>query len=97
MKPVELMNDKEREAYYLARRRAMLAGDDGVLPDGRTVRETREQYIEQCNADPMRTRTYGEALAQGVMDDDDLPKGVVATPESEIIDPPELANKRCCG
>jgi hypothetical protein len=62
MKPKELMTEKELEEYHLARRKAILQGDSGVLPDGRTVQQAREDYIEQCKTDPMRTRPGMETI-----------------------------------
>jgi hypothetical protein len=62
MKPKELMTDKELEEYYMARRKAILQGDSGVLPDGRTVQQTREDYIEQCKTDPFATKPGMSAM-----------------------------------
>lgn len=61
IKPYELMTEKEQEEYNLAVHKAKLAGDDGVLPDGRTNRQAREEYIQQCKDDPQRTRMPMEA------------------------------------
>lgn len=60
-KPVELMTPKEREAYYLARRKAMIQGDDGVMPSGKTVKQEREEYVEICRNDPNMTQESTES------------------------------------
>jgi hypothetical protein len=96
MKPVELMTEKEQQEYHLAVRKAMLQGDNGVLPDGRTVKQTREEYAQKCAEDPFRTRTYSESIAEEALEDE-FPGQVVATPESEVTLDPEIENKRCCG
>jgi hypothetical protein len=107
MKPVELMSEEEQQAYHMAVRKAQLAGDDGVLPDGRTVRQAREEYIEKCKSDPYRTRTMLEVTkervldpvvaamsASGILEGSDFPVVAAELPGTE--DDPKVANKRCC-
>jgi hypothetical protein len=94
MKPVELMTEEEQQAYHMAVRKAQLAGDDGVLPDGRTVRQAREEYIEKCKSDPYRTRTMLEDTADSILKGSDFPVVAAELPGTE--DDPKVANKRCC-
>jgi hypothetical protein len=101
MKPVELMNDAEREEYYLTRRKAILAGDKGVLPDGKTCAEARREYIKQCEADPFRTRpgvaVTSEEAAADILAESEFPVGQIVAPELESAESdPDIANKRCC-
>ena len=97
------MTDAEREAYYVARRAAILVGDEGVLPSGKTVRQEREEYEALCQADLSRTRPdanthEGAAVVAALMADDDLPHGQAIAPDlSDEEIGPEIANKRCCG
>ncbi|HKX32100.1 MAG TPA: hypothetical protein VJ302_30720 [Blastocatellia bacterium] len=98
------MTPKEREAYYVARRKAILAGDDGVLPGGKTVRQEREEYAALCQADQTLTRPDqnspegAAAVAAELAADSDLPANLAVAPDlsDDEIDP-EIANKRCCG
>lgn len=63
-KPVELMTDDERAAYYIARRKALLLGDEGVLPSGKTCRQEREEYEAICMAEAQGKITATEQTPQ---------------------------------
>lgn len=99
-KPVELMTEAEQAEYYKKRRAAILAGDSGILPDGRTCKEAREAYIEACNNDPFRTlqgtATMGDVAAAAIGGSDLPPESVASESPGAEQDESEIANKRCC-
>jgi hypothetical protein len=86
-KPVELMNDEEREAYYRKRREAILGNDDSVMPDGRTVRETREDYARLSEEDV--TRTLPDITTR-IMEESEIPDDMVVEGD------PSQPGERCC-
>lgn len=98
-KPVELMTEDEKAAYYMQRRTAILAGDAGILPDGQTCKAKREAYVAACKADPFRTLpgTATAAEIAAVMGGSELPNTMVAPElDEEEIGDNEITNKRCC-
>lgn len=96
-KPVELMNDEEKSAYYMQRRKAILAGDGGLMPSGMTCLEERLQYIQQCNADPFRTLP-GVGVVDDLVGGSELPVAMAVAPELEDGEASDtgVVNKRCC-